>query len=736
MDASSQSFFTFGLALFSGIVIIIISNKLKIPSIVSLLVGGIILGPSMIGVVNPESLGQGLESIVRLGVALILFEGGLNLNLKEYKVASSEIRRALTLGVLVTWGLSTVIVKILFGFSWSFSLLAGSLVIVTGPTVIGPLLKRINVKKNIHVFLHWEGIMIDPIGVFIALLCYEWIIGENAVPYFFLRLLTGAGIGFVFGYILSFIIKKRWIADEILNVFTLSTVIGIFLISDLIMPESGLEAVVIAGFVLDYTNPPQLEELKVYKAQFIELLIGLLFILLAANLEIHSFLDYGFKMILAVILVMLIVRPINILFTTYKSSSFNGRERLFLSWMAPRGIVAASMASLFAFNLRQMHDISREAVFLEAFTYSVIIGTVIIQGFSANGVGKLLKVIEPKPNGWLILGAHNIARLVGRFIQDQGFEAVCIDTNIHSVKVANRSGVRAIPDNALSVNPEDHIDLYGIGNILAITKNANLNELVCRRWSKLVKNPELYKWQASHHQQSDNIETGEAESTGKSIWQGIPLDKLISMFEKEDDVPVKIFNIDIKSFRHPERILMFTKDKTILPFIPSESEGFSKCLVYFPMAFDLDFNIRPNWIIYSNAKSMSDILHEMLYCLKPYFPELNIDELHLRLMEQEKEYPSVIGHNVALPHAYIENIHGSVVLMAKLDEKITITPDAESVDIIFLVLSPKDHPNTHINTLSKISKFVINEDNREVLIKSTSREELLNLFFPDNYQKK
>jgi len=419
MELTHQLLVTFSASAFFGIFFIIISNKLKIPSIVLLLLGGILLGPHGISLIHPASLGTGLNVIIQLAVALILFEGGLTLDAKGYRQVSKEIRNSLTRGIIVTWGLSSLIVKIIFHFPWPIAVLSGSLIIVTGPTVIGPLLKRVRVKKNIYNFLHWEGVLIDPIGVFIALLTYEWLVGERALQFFLFRIVVGISIGLLSGFILYFLIKKKYIQEEILNIFILSYALVIFVFADFFVPESGLLSVTIAGFILGYSKLPQLNSIKLYKAEFINLLIGLLFILLSANLNINFFWGKeGILLGVSVLAIMLIVRPINIFITIPTRKNFSIKDKLFLSWIAPRGIVAASMASLFALNLKNLkNEYSSYANFIEAFTYLVIIGTVFIQGFTANIVGRLFGVVEPDPSGWLIVGAHNFALEIASFIK-------------------------------------------------------------------------------------------------------------------------------------------------------------------------------------------------------------------------------------------------------------------------------------------------------------------------------
>jgi NhaP-type Na+/H+ or K+/H+ antiporter/mannitol/fructose-specific phosphotransferase system IIA component (Ntr-type) len=718
----------FGGALFLGILLGLIANKIKVSSIVLLLLGGILAGPWALGIIKPTILGGGLKAIIQLAVALILFEGGLSLDVRGYKELSKDIRNSLTIGVLITWAMCSIIVKIFFAYSWSISILAGSLIIVTGPTVIVPLLKRVGVNKRIHNFLHWEGVLIDPIGVFIALLCYEWIIGASAISLFGLRLLIGVGFGLAGGFILSRIIKWRIVPDEMLNVFMLSSAIGIFIVSDLIVSESGLMSVMIAGLFVGFTDKPQVEEIKIYKAQLIELLIGLLFVLLSANLDLGAFRKYfGWEMILAVLAVMFIVRPVNIFASTVRTGTFSLKEKVFLSWIAPRGIVAASMASLFALNLRASgkFDGSTAPEFIEAFTYTVICGTVIFQGFTAGWVGKLLKVLQATPTGWLIVGSHWLGRSLAHFMEKRGAEVILIDTNVREIKAANREGLKALGQNALTVNPDDFPELYGIGHVVAITSNTNLNILICERWFKKLQKPHIYRWAR------EVVEDGKdkPDSDGRLIWQGIPLNNIIS-HEITDKSPL-LEHQHVDKIKHPDRVVcIFQKNKLSLLYNDNIIDE-ADILMYHPLDLKIDLNIKPQWVLFSESRSLSAILHEMIHSIKGDYPLIDHHSIHRNIMAMEREYSSVIGHKVALPHAYLDGIDESIVVAARFKDAVKIGDNNEEVMLVFLVLSPRNSPDTHISTLAKISKFIINEENQQALMDAGNIAEMIQVFFPE-----
>ncbi len=720
---------TFVGALFFGLILIIISKQINVPSIVLLLVGGIILGPHTIGInlIHPEILGHGLEVIIKLSIALILFEGGLTLDINGFRSVSSEIRRALTIGVMATAILTAAGVYLIFDFPVIFSLLCGSLVIVTGPTVIGPLLKRLNVNDKLHNFLHWEGILIDPIGVFVALLVYEYIIGHDALIFFFLRIAVGLGIGIGSGFFLSFIIRKRWVPEDHMNVFLLTYILGIYVVSDIIVVESGLMSAVVAGFFIDFYKTPEIYNIRLYKAELIDLLIGLLFVLLAANLDLDAFMKYyNWKMLLIVIGIMFLIRPINIFLSTI-GKNFSFRERILLSWIAPRGIVAASMASLFALNLKELNFPSTQYEFIEAFTYVVIGSTVILQGFTAKPLARMLKLLQPAPTGWLIVGINKPSLVMAEIINNLGYSVALIDTNLHSVRIARRQGLYAISENALAIDPDDYPDLHRIGNVIAVTSNEDLNELVCQRWKKLLNKPALYQWKYTDPAKKiDEIDT----TTGKTVWTSLKLNVISSINNRELSFPVfKRDDAKKRPIRHPERVLFYASKKRLIPYFPEEPDDSYTCMAYSPFDIKTDINIRPQWVLYTEAESLSEIYAEMLNQFQMDFPETNTGSLIDRLLAQEQEYSSAIGYNTALTHAYLDDIDSSVVIVARNATPVVCTFNDETIENIIMVLSPKNQPDTHIETLSRISKFITNEENRRALRRVKSRKELLNIFF-------
>ena len=405
------------LSLFFGVNIFILAKKIRVSAIALLLIAGVCLGPMGLNLIQPTSLGSGLSTIIYLAVAIILFEGGLTLDYSGYKTTSRIIKNLLTIGVFITWLSISVAIYLFFNFSLSFSLLAGSLVIVTGPTVITPLLKRVKVEKKLHQILHWEGVLIDPIGVFIAITCFEMVylggFSFSTLQNFLLRLVIGITVGAFFGWFAYYLIKKRHIPEDTVNIFTFSIAIITFGVCDLILPESGILAVVVAGFILGIKKPSEMESLKKFKLDLTEILIGMLFIILSANLNFDKISSFGWNGAWLIFFVIFVVRPLSI-FASSIENQLNIREKLFLSWIAPRGIVAASVSALFALKLSEKGH--PDAWFLETFTFMVIASTIILQGFSANLMAKVLGVKQKLAGDWIIVGAHAFSQYLSKWI--------------------------------------------------------------------------------------------------------------------------------------------------------------------------------------------------------------------------------------------------------------------------------------------------------------------------------
>lgn len=512
----------------AGCLLTVLSRKLQLPTIVLLLVGGFALGPEGLNFIEPDSLGEYLPMIVSIAVGLILFEGGLTLDLKGFSQTSPVIKRLLSVGVLITWFGAALAAWLVFDTSPSFALLMGSCVIVTGPTVIVPLLRRVRVHQKLSSILHWEGVLIDSIGVFIAILCFEWVVeggGAVALPNFMIRVVSGVGIGLAGGYGIYWMMRHNWVPDNIVNAFSVASAMLIFGATELIKPEAGLLSVTIAGLIVGLKKPRQLREVKAFKAEIVDLLIGMLFILLVARLEFQQFKDFfligGGWILFAVIL---LIRPASVMASSW-GTSLNIREKALLSWVAPRGVVAASMASLFALSLAKQDNPVGDPALLESFVYSVICATVLIQGLSAGMFAKLLGLQRPAPNDLVIIGAHFFGReLARKLFREDEQNIILLDTNSRNVALAQKEGLSALCADGMEAEElyEDEERLYGTGYVLALTDNAELNQLLMQRWAAQLDNERVFGWVPS------DSPTSEDQLTGQSVFADLSRPAVIS----------------------------------------------------------------------------------------------------------------------------------------------------------------------------------------------------------------
>lgn len=500
ISSNNSALWTLCFAVGAGCFLTTLSRKLHLPTLVLLLLGGFLLGPEGFNFFDPKALGDFLPIFISLAVAIILFEGGLTLDLKEFTQTSIIIQRLLSVGVVITWLGVALCILIIFKTNISFALLMGSLVIVTGPTVIVPLLRRIRIQSRIANILHWEGVLIDSIGVFIAILCFEWVVeggSSVALPNFMIRIFSGLSIGALGGYLIYFCMDRKFIPDTLINAFALASAMFIFGLTELIKPEAGLLSVTIAGIVVGLKKPHRLKEIKAFKAEIVDLLIGMLFIILVARLDLEQFYNFftngGIWVLIAVIL---IIRPLSVFVSGYKTQ-INLKEKLLLSWIAPRGVVAASMASLFAISLQNKENPIGDPLLMEAFVYAVICTTVLIQGMSSGIVARLLKLQRPAPNDWVIIGAHRFGRELAEVItQIDDHSVILLDTNPTNIRLSKKYNLNALLCDGMEAEElyEEQQILFGAGFVLALTDNSELNQLLMQRWAEQLNQQSVYGW--------------------------------------------------------------------------------------------------------------------------------------------------------------------------------------------------------------------------------------------------
>lgn len=494
MDPSFALTLQIVITVVAGITAQVIAEYLKVPSIVFLLIFGIALGSDGWEILHPQSLGIGLEVLVALSVAIILFEGGLSLSGRELGRVSGSLRNLVTLGTSITLIGGGMAAHWLGEFPWPIAFLYASLVVVTGPTVIGPLLKQVAVDRRVATLLEGEGVLIDPVGAILAVVVLNTIIDSHSRPMeiitgLTLRLGIGAAIGIAGGGLLSFIIKTcNFLTFELKNLVVLAGVWGLFGLSQFSRSESGLMAVVMAGIVLKAAAVPDERLLRRFKGQLTTLCVSVLFILLAADLSIASVIALGWGSVLTVLVLMLVVRPLSVALCTLKSD-LNWRHKLFIAWVAPRGIVSASVASLFAILLTRAGINGGEAI--KALVFLTILMTVFIQGLTARWVAKGLKITSSAATGAVIVGCNPLGRLIGCLFQEQGENVVLIDTDAAACQQAKEEGLTVLQSSGLDTKILQEAGIESMGTFLVLTNNSEVNLVLAQRASEEFHPPRL-----------------------------------------------------------------------------------------------------------------------------------------------------------------------------------------------------------------------------------------------------
>ena len=469
--------------------------KMKIPAILPLILIGLAVGPistlftddgSKIiePIWNGESglfPGESLFYFVSLAISIILFEGGLTLRRSDILNVGPVIMKLITLGATVTFIGAGLAAHFLFDLSWKISFLFASLVIVTGPTVIAPILRHIPLKKDISSILRWEGILIDPIGALVAVLVFEFILVEEGTRYTTVALiefgkivLFGFTFGFTFAHALVFAIKKDVIPHYLLNVVTLAAVIGVFVLSDNFAHESGLLAVVIMGMVMGNKDLPNLKELAYFKESLSILLVSILFILLAANIELEAMLlVYNIEALILFAVVVFALRPLSVFLSSVKSG-LRVNEKIFISWVGPRGIVAAGIASLFGLKLAS--EGIEGAEYITPLVFMIVLGTVLLNATTARPLAKLLGVFLKRSEGILIIGASLVSRIIAKYLKENDRHVVLLDSNRTNVQRAKDNDLEAFEGNIYSDNLIYNMELNDVGFLMALTGNTEINK--------------------------------------------------------------------------------------------------------------------------------------------------------------------------------------------------------------------------------------------------------------------
>lgn len=475
--------------------------RVKLPAILFLLASGLIVGP-LTGWFDPDPLfGELLFPLISLSVAIILFEGSLTLDFAEIRAQKNVVQRLITIGALVTWAVIAIASHYLFELSWSLSVLFGALTVVTGPTVIVPMLRTVRPNASIGNILRWEGILIDPIGALLVVVVYEFMVAQgqalgltSGLLAFIEIIAAGSIMGLAGGWILSAILKRHWVPDYLENLATLSLVFVVFGVANALAHESGLLAVTLMGMWLANQKDIRMAEILNFKENLTVVLISGLFIILAARLTLDDIIALGWMPLLLLAIMQFIARPLAVLVSS-AGSTLTWQEKALLSWIAPRGIVAAAVSALFAIKLEQAGE--EGALILVPLTFSVIFGTVVLQSATAGFLARWLGVNEPPPNGFLIVGANSVARAVATELKKHNVRVMLSDSNWENIRAARMKGLETFFGNPVSEYAEQRLDLVGIGKLLALSPERSNNTVAGMRFGSEFGTHNIYALQTT-----------------------------------------------------------------------------------------------------------------------------------------------------------------------------------------------------------------------------------------------
>ena len=717
---------TLSLSAAAGVVLVVIAQRFMVPAIVLLLGGGILLGPEVLGIIHPGELGHGLETVDALIISVILFEGGLTLDFDGYRKSSVVIRRMLTIGPLLTLFGTGAAVYFLWGTDPIMALMVASMVIVTGPTVVLPILRRIQVKDRLHHVLYWEGVLIDVIGVFVAVLVYEWLTQRQdaadmplaiALFNFGKRALLGFCMGAATGLITAEILRREWVVEEHVNIFVLAGALFTFGVSHAIIPESGILAVVVSGLVVALRKPPRLKQLKHFKLQLTEVGIGTIFVLLSAKLKLSNFGDLRLLALLA--LIVLVLRPLVVWIGTW-GRGFNLPEKAFLSWIAPRGIVAAAMASLFSLRLAERGYAHAELI--ETVTYATVIATVTIQGLSAPWVARLLGVQRKDRRTWVLLGDSPLISALGSALRKGG---------VRTVEVDSQMGANEFIDPDAPRFNDVHAVFFADITMLSNVWNAF-------SWGFKVNAPHYYRWATFDTSATKNKDMAgdNAPRQCLPVWYSTVTSAMVSAGIQSGNQSIDLVEVGSSLERGrfgTEQLPLFwvNEGRAIIipdPLNPGEPQG-SMAIVLRQRELGLSKVFSHVEVMDDNGTTFDMAVRRLAVSAHRQFSDLPQKEMVEGIFNRTQTMPVAVGGGVAIPHAYWDGVDRSVCYLGVVPDGIAdmAATDGLPIRLVFLLVSPTGKATEHLESLAAISRLTQEPEFIELICRQRVPARILSL---------
>ena len=588
----------------------------KLPAILGLLLAGLILGP-VTGAIDPDVLlGDLLFDFVSLGVAIVLFEGALTLHFKEIKGHGPVVTNMVTWGAVACWLIMGLGIGTFTSLSWSISLLFAALVVVTGPTVIVPLLRTVRPNQAISNILRWEGILIDPLGALFAVFVFELVVfgvGKHSILVLCNEVFVGAVTGAVGAFVIALVLRRHLIPEYLHNFFVLGVVLFVFTIANVLGEEAGLIAVTLMGVWLANTPGINIEELLSFKESLSVIIISMLFILLAARIE---FSDLGAlkEFAIPVLLVVLATRFLVVWMCTIRSG-LSWQEKTFIGFVSPRGIVAAAVSSLFAIKLIELEYAGAEV--LAPLTFMVIMVTVLLQSIFARPLAVMLGVAEEDPRGVLIVGANPFARRLAKLLEEAGFRARLASMTWADVQASRLMGLDCFFGNPVSVQADQKLDLVGIGHMVALSKRPDLNTLSCLKYRTEFGRNHVFSLRNAEEKISKQSDRLTHEFRAERLFgEDITLEQLLLWMDEGAEIKLTRLSEEFTYDQYTEHY----GDRT-LPLFTVNERG----LIRWVIATDEELKVKENWtlasLVFAEKKSEPKInsLADLVGSAKPKF---------------------------------------------------------------------------------------------------------------------
>lgn len=495
--------------------------KLHVPAIVFLLLIGFILGP-IAGFIQPKELmGDLLEPAVSAAVAIILFEGSLQLRFREIREIGTAVKRVILLGAPLGWFFVSIAAHYVGGLSWPVAITFGGILIVTGPTVIMPMLRNARVDRRVGSVLKWEGIINDPLGVILAVLAFEYFkltangFDQEAFLYlqFPIIILGVSLLSYIFGLITAHVLERGHMPEYLKAPFLVSTVIALFTICNVAFHESGLIAVTIYGMTLANKHVSSIEEIKRFKETITLLLVSAVFILLTANLELALLKEVDIRGVLFILAVIFLVRPATI-FLSSIGSGLNLRQKLIIGWIAPRGVVCAAISGVMGPLLVSAGF--EDGAKLLPISFGLVFLTVILHGLTFKPLSRKLDLVSDDSDGLIIIGANDWTIQMAQTLKDQNIPVLMVDTIWHRLKPARLSDIRVYYGEVLSEETEFNLELDSYSVILAATDNTAYNSFVCNEMASELGREKVFQVSFQEKEGPDHKKLAET-LTGKIL---------------------------------------------------------------------------------------------------------------------------------------------------------------------------------------------------------------------------